>query len=91
MFNAVIDLVKWANKQEKGSLNMKCVKCGSEMEAGYIQCRDGVFWSKKKRMVAAVCFSKDAIHLVDEFYGPLAGEAVTAHKCENCRQIVIEY
>lgn len=60
MFVTIIDLVKW----ERRSLNIKCVKCGSKIEAGYIQCGDGVFWSKKK---------------------------LTAHKCENCRQIVIEY
>jgi len=70
---------------------MKCVKCGSEMEAGYIQCRDGVFWSKKKRMVAAVSLSRDSIRLDEEEGGPFAGGIVSAHKCENCRQIVIEY
>ena len=33
---------------------MKCPYCDGEMAQGYIQSRDGVFWSEKLRPVAAI-------------------------------------
>ena len=33
---------------------MKCPYCNTEMILGYIQCRDGVYWSKRKRLIAAL-------------------------------------
>ena len=33
---------------------MKCPYCGEEMQLGCIQCRDGVYWSEKERVIAAL-------------------------------------
>ena len=33
---------------------MKCPYCGKEMTLGYIQNREGVYWTEKKRKVAAL-------------------------------------
>lgn len=33
---------------------MKCPYCNEEMELGYIQCRDGVTWTPKRQLVAAL-------------------------------------
>lgn len=35
-------------------MSMKCPYCNSEMILGYIQCRDGVSWSEKMRLIAAI-------------------------------------
>lgn len=32
---------------------MKCPYCQQEMEPGYIQCRDGVYWSEKERKLGS--------------------------------------
>ena len=33
---------------------MKCPYCNEEMVKGYIQCRDGVDWTEKKQVIAAL-------------------------------------
>ncbi len=66
---------------------MKCTKCNNEMELGYIQCRDGVYWSKNKRLLSAVCLSPDAIPLS----GVFEGGTVEAYNCQTCKQIIIKY
>ena len=33
---------------------MKCPYCNEEMVRGYIQCRDGVDWTEKKQVIAAL-------------------------------------
>ena len=33
---------------------MKCPYCEKEMILGYIQCRDGVYWTLKKQLVASL-------------------------------------
>ena len=33
---------------------MKCPYCEKEMTLGYIQCRDGVYWTLKKQLVASL-------------------------------------
>lgn len=71
---------------------MKCPYCGQEMEKGLIQCRDGVSWQKKERLVAAVSgFSKDAVVLARSHGSILTGAAVIAHHCQPCKKIVIDY
>ena len=33
---------------------MKCPYCNEEMVKGYIQCRDGLYWTEKKQFIAAL-------------------------------------
>ena len=43
---------------------MDCPYCKKEMEKGYIQCRDGVNWTKTKKPVASLTFlSRDCTPL----------------------------
>ena len=42
------------NKSEFGGGYMKCPYCNEEMVKGYIQCRDGVDWTEKKQVIAAL-------------------------------------
>ncbi len=69
---------------------MKCPYCNNEMDLGYIQCRDGVTWTPKKQLVAALSFlGKGSV--------PLANGAddnsrvVYAYKCGECKKVIIDY
>lgn len=43
---------------------MLCPYCGKEMEAGFIQCRDGVTWTPKKQFLPSLSFlGKGAVSL----------------------------
>lgn len=57
-------------KSTKEMMIMKCPYCNEEMKTGYIQCRDGVYWSEKKRMVSAL--------------PPMNGEDVDLREICNC-------
>ena len=71
---------------------MKCPYCGGEMEQGFIQCRDGVTWQKKQRLVAAVSgLSKDSVILARSQGNPFSGAAAIAHHCQECKKMVIDY
>ena len=66
---------------------MKCPYCGEEMQKGYIQCRDGVYWSSKKRPVAAIPpLNKEAVHL----HG-YEDDIPEAWNCPACRKVILEY
>lgn len=63
---------------------MKCPYCNKEMESGFIQCRDGVTWTPKKQLVAALSFlGKGSLHL--------ASNTVCAYKCGECKKVIIDY
>lgn len=67
---------------------MKCPYCGKEMELGYIQCRDGIHWTPKKQLVAALsAFGKNSIFLEN---GAGSG-AVYAYHCGDCKKVIIDY
>ena len=71
---------------------MNCPYCGKEMEKGFIQCRDGVSWQKKERLVAALPgLSKDSVILARSHGSPFSGAAAIAHCCPDCKKIVIDY
>ena len=71
---------------------MKCPYCGTEMEQGLIQCRDGVSWQKKERLVAALSgLSKDSVILARTQGSLFSGAAAIAHHCAACKKIVIDY
>ena len=69
---------------------MKCPYCGKEMELGYIQCRDGVYWTSKKVFFAAFSqFGKDSLSL--ENGAGVSRTVVYAHRCADCKKVIIEY
>lgn len=73
---------------------MKCPYCHEDMELGYIQCRDGVSWSKEKRAIAAIKLlntSRNPSIRLATSSGPFAGAAVEAYVCRNCKKIIIDY
>lgn len=67
---------------------MKCPYCDMEMELGYIQCRDGVYWNDKKRIVAAIP-PMGGIKLSSN-ETPF-GATASAYCCPKCKKIIIDY
>ena len=70
---------------------MKCPWCDREMKQGVIQCRDGVFWSEKKRPVAALgILGGDTLRLDDggdlSVFGGCCAEAFL---CRECGKIIL--
>lgn len=71
---------------------MICPYCNREMELGYLQCRDGVYWCEKRRWVAAVPPAGDGTVRLGEPYGVFSGgDAAEAYKCGHCKKIILDY
>ena len=71
---------------------MQCPYCGNEMAEGYIQCRDGVFWSDKLRPVAAIPVLRKG-KLIPLHAPTLSNRtrAAFANCCESCGKVIIEF
>ncbi len=68
---------------------MKCPYCNKEMELGYIQCRDGVTWTPKMRVIAALSIlGKGSVSL--ENGAAEDSRAVYAYKCGDCKKVIID-
>ncbi len=76
-------------------MNEQCPYCGSNMESGYIQCRDGLVWARKKRPVASILLftelQESSIILANCSGNLFSGAAVKAQCCRACKKIVIDY
>lgn len=60
------------------------------MELGHLQCRDGVTWTPKKQLVAALsAFGTGAISL--ENGASHNSNAVYAFHCSTCKKVIIDY
>ena len=68
---------------------MLCPYCQSEMTKGYIQCRDGVYWTPDRALVPALSgIKKGAVSLRND---PEYGNSTSAaHLCNKCRRVIIE-
>lgn len=62
---------------------MKCPYCNNEMDKGYIQSRDDLYWTEKTRLLSAL--------------PPLRGEwtsienPAVCYRCIECKKLVIDY
>lgn len=66
---------------------MKCPYYNEEMKTGYIQCRDGVYWSEKKRMVSALPpMNGEDVDLREICEGSYKSYAI-AYDCSKCKKI----
>ncbi len=72
-------------------MDKKCPYCNNEMELGYIQCRDGVSWTKEKTPVAALSFLSSSAVILASGGGPLSGAVIEAYRCPSCKKIIIDY
>ena len=71
---------------------MKCPYCGKEMTMGYIQNREGVYWTEKKRKVAALLAGGgNTIQLGDLTSNPFCMGETEAWNCQACKTIIIPY
>ena len=69
---------------------MNCPFCGKEMTLGYIQCRDGVYWTEKKQLISALSVLGKGCTPLANGAAPNSG-TVFAYKCEDCKKVVIDY
>ena len=69
---------------------MKCPYCGNEMELGYIQCRDGIAWGKKKKPIAALS-ALGAELVFNNDTGIFSGSSVETYNCPDCQKLIIDY
>ncbi|MBR3865834.1 MAG: hypothetical protein IKM67_03860 [Clostridia bacterium] len=69
---------------------MNCPFCNKEMELGYIQCRDGVTWTPKKQLVAALSILGKAAFSIENGAADNS-RTVYAYRCKDCKKIVIDY
>lgn len=69
---------------------MQCPYCNTEMILGYIQCRDGVYWSKRKRLVAALPALDESAVLLSSKDGMFSISAAKAYRCYKCNKIIID-
>ena len=69
---------------------MKCPYCNEEMELGYIQCRDGVTWTPKRQLVAALSgLGRGSVSLANG--AAENSRIIYAYKCGECKKVVIDY
>ena len=63
------------------------------MQAGFIQCRDGLYWTANVRPVAALpVLSDERIDLSDgEGGGLFRGYLTAAQCCKTCKKVIVDY
>ena len=66
---------------------MKCPKCSSEMEKGYVQAVNALAWVKEKRVFSLMPLKDDVI-LGSNLIGPVALEA---YICKECKEVLMSY
>ncbi len=70
---------------------MNCPYCHKEMKLGYIQCRDGIYWTPKKQWLAALSgWGKGSIRLQNGA-SDVMQSAVYAYRCKECKTVIISY
>ena len=56
------------------------------MEPGFVQCRDGVYWSSRRRLVAALPPVGKGVVRLDREDG-----AAEVWKCPKCKMLLAKY
>lgn len=85
------DLAKAANLCYDGKKEAMCHEM-SLLRLGYIQNRDGVYWTEKKRKVAALLAGGgNTIQLGDLTSTPFCMGETEAWNCQACKTIIIPY
>jgi len=69
---------------------MICPYCGCEMQQGYIQSRDGAFWTPEKVLVPALTVLKRKAIPLSDYPGTL-DTSTTAHLCRECKKVIIDF
>lgn len=68
---------------------MNCPYCQKEMLLGYIQCRDGLTWTPRRQLVAALSvLGRDSVPLSNGAANN--SRAVYAYRCDACQKVIID-
>lgn len=68
---------------------MVCPYCKKEMEKGVIESSREIAWKRKKSLITAAKFHKDAVLLAPLLL--ITNTFVVAYLCRNCKKVIIEY
>lgn len=67
---------------------MNCPCCGGELKKGFIQCRDGLYWTPKRQLVPALSvFGRGSVALKNG--DGLSNNAAHALHCIGCGMVLI--
>ena len=70
---------------------MKCPYCGDRMQMGFVQCRDGVYWTPRKQWVSTFApLAHGAIPLGKDDKLMKNSKADAFH-CGQCKAVIIVY
>ena len=81
-------------------MDKTCPYCGGEMLLGYMQNRDGICWSMKRKRIAVLPgLAKDELYLPDGhdssadggWAASTGGKTIEAYNCPKCRVILMSY
>lgn len=70
---------------------MKCPFCNNEMQEGFVQCRDGVYWTLKKQKVPALTFLANDAIAIGGNDRLMPNSMAIAYHCETCKNVMISY
>jgi len=70
---------------------MKCPYCKNEMQKGYIQCRDGLYWTPRKQWAPALAFLAKGAVPIGTDDGLTAKTKAIAYHCPDCKTVMIPY
>jgi len=70
---------------------MKCPYCNKEMNSGFIQCRDGIYWTPKKQWTPVFSSMADGAVPIGEDDRLMPNSKAIAYNCLQCKTIVIPY
>ena len=74
-----------------GGVCMKCPYCGDVMESGYVQCRNGVYWTPKKLWNPVFASITDGAIPIGRDDKLMPNSKALAYHCPACKTIVIPY
>lgn len=70
---------------------MKCPYCGGEMKKGYVQCRDGVFWTSVKRRSPVFSGLSEGSVPLGKHDRLMPNSCADAYNCAECGIAIIPY
>ena len=71
-------------------MSERCPYCNKEMELGYIQCRDGITWTKKVQPIAALSWLSSSSIILKSAERVFGGAVLEAYICRDCKKVLMD-
>lgn len=69
---------------------MKCECCNEQMQFGYLECRDIMYWTKDAKAIKSPVY-KDNVIIGKHSFLSMNGNSIKAYICKNCKRILVDY